>query len=38
VANLSPSAFQNFLVGGIFQQHKVLDDFEQPLPLNGGPS
>ena len=35
-ANLSAGRLQHFLVGGVLPQHKVFDDFEQPLPLDGG--
>ena len=35
-ANLGAGTLQHFLVGGVLPQHEVFDDFEQPLPLDGG--
>ena len=34
--NLGAGTLQHFLVGGVLPQHEVFNDFEQPLPLNGG--
>ena len=35
-ANLGAGTVQHDLVGGVLPQHEVFDDFEQPLPLDGG--
>ena len=35
-ANLGAGTLQHDLVGGVLPQHEVFDDFEQPLPLDGG--
>ena len=35
-ANLLTGALQHFLVGGVLPLHEVFDDFEEPLPLDGG--
>jgi hypothetical protein len=34
--NLGAGTLQHFFVCGVLPQHEVFDDFEQPLPLDGG--
>ena len=34
--NFGAGGFQHLFIRGVFPQNKIFNDFEQPLPLNGG--